>query len=181
MKLTVRGTHRDIAYFFLGLIIAFSISGIFLNHREAWHPRRYTYSIKEITIPTPIFKDSVNDAYIAQITKDQNIDDQVRRFQVNEKQLRIIYVTNDVEIDVTTGQGKIITYRTTPLLAQMAQLHQDTSKWWIYYSDVFGLAMFTMAMTGMFIEKGANSFRSRGWWLASLGIIFPLIFLIFLS
>jgi hypothetical protein len=180
MKLTARNTHRDLAYFFLGLIIAFSFSGIFLNHRQQMSPRRYTYEIKPIAV-APIVKDSVNDAYINQFTESQNIQDALRRFQVNENSLRISYTTNDVEIDISTGQGKITTYKTIPLLGQMTQLHVDTSKWWIYYSDVFGVAMLTIAITGMFIEKGRNSFRSRGWKLALIGIIFPLIFLFLLS
>ena len=181
MKLTARNTHRDIAYFFLGLIIAFSISGIFLNHRQSWHPRRYMYDSREITITLPSVKDSINDSFIGAFTKSQNIEDELRRFQADEKTLKISYTMHDVSIDILSGNGKIETYKVTPLLAQMAQLHQDTSKWWIYYSDVFGLAMFTMAMTGMFIEKGRMSFRSRGWWLATLGMIFPLIFLFLLS
>jgi len=181
MKLTARNTHRDLAYFFLGLIIAFSISGVFLNHRQAWHPRRYTYSTVKVSVPAPIVKDSVNDNYIGEFTKSNRVDDDVRRFQIDDKLLRISYASHDVEINVNTGEGQITTYRTTPLLGQMTKLHQDTSKWWIYYSDAFGIAMFVIACTGMFIEKGRNSFRSRGWWLATLGIVFPLIFLLLLS
>lgn len=180
MKLTARNTHRDLAYFFLGLIIAFAFSGIFLNHRQLWHPRRYTYDTKQFTI-TSVAKDSVNDAYIEQFTKSHNIDDVLRRFQVTENVLRISYTTHDVDIDLTTGQGKIITYKTTPLLGQMTKLHVDTSKWWIYYSDIFGVAMLVIATTGMFIERGQNSFQSRGWKLALLGMLFPLIFLFLLS
>src|SRR5687768_5672608 len=100
MKLTARNTHRDLAYFFLGLIIAFAFSGIFLNHRQQWHPRRYTYDTKPISVTT-VLKDSVNDAYIEQLTKSQNIDDQMRRFTVNENLLRVNYITHDVEIDIT--------------------------------------------------------------------------------
>ncbi len=182
MKLTARNTHRDIAYFFLGLIIAFSISGIFLNHRQSWHPRRYVYNSHEITIPVPAGKEAVTEEFIKEFTASQNIGDNVRRFAVDDKNiLQISYTSNDVQVDITTGKGKIESYRTTPLLGQMTQLHQDTSKWWIYYSDIFGIAMLTIGITGMFIEKGKNSFRSRGWWLASLGIIFPLIFLFLLS
>jgi hypothetical protein len=180
MKLTARNTHRDIAYFYLGLIIAFSFSGIFLNHRQKWHPRRYTSETKEITIPT-IQKDSVNDAYIARFTEEQRLEDQVRRFQLTDSTLRISYANHDAEVDITTGQGKIITYKTTPLLGQMTKLHVDTSQWWIYYSDIFGVAMLVIAITGMFIERGKNSFQSRGWKLALLGLIFPLIFLFLLS
>jgi uncharacterized protein len=180
MKLTARNTHRDIAYFYLGLIIAFSFSGIFLNHRQKWNPRRYTSETKEIIV-SPIIKDSVNDAFIANFTKAQQIEDNFRRFSFQENTLRISYVNHDVDIDITTGNGKIVTYKTTPLLGQMTKLHIDTSQWWIYYSDIFGIAMLVIAITGMFIERGKNSFRSRGWKLALLGIIFPLIFLFLLS
>lgn len=180
MKLTARNTHRDLAYFFLGLIIAFSFSGIFLNHRQQWHPRRYTYDTKQITT-APVVKDSINDAYIEQFTKSQKIEDLLRRYQINEGVLRVSYTTHDVDIDLNTWQGKIVTYKTTPLLGQMTKLHVDTSKWWIYYSDIFGLAMLIIAFTGMYIERGKNSFQSRGWKLALLGMIFPLIFLFLLS
>lgn len=181
MKLTARNTHRDIAYFYVGLIIAFALSGIFLNHRQSWHPRRYSYDKKEISIPVPQSKESVNDEYITNFTREQNIDDVLRRFSVDGNNLRISYVNHDVQIDITSGKGKIESYRTTPLLGQMTILHQDTSKWWIYYSDIFGAAMLVIAITGMFIERGSNSFRKRGWKLALAGIIFPLIFLFLIS
>lgn len=180
MKLTARNTHRDIAYFFVGLIIAFAFSGIFLNHRQTLNPRRYTYDTKEIQLP-PFSKEDVNESFISEFTTTQKIEDELRRFQTNERELSISYVTSDVKIDMASGQGMITTYRTIPLLGQMTKLHQDTSKWWIYYSDGFGIAMLIIAFTGMFIEKGKNSFRSRGFKLALIGIIFPLIFLFLLS
>ena len=181
MKLTARNTHRDIAYFYLGLIIAFSFSGIFLNHRQAWHPRRYTYNAQEIQLRQSVVKDSVNDKFIAAFTQEYKIDDQLRRFSVDGNTLKVSYVNNDVQVDLTSGKGKIESYRTTPVLGQMTKLHVDTSKWWIYYSDVFGVAMLIIAFTGMFIQKGENSFWGRGWKLALIGIIFPLIFLFLLS
>lgn len=180
MKLTARNTHRDIAYFYLGLIIAFSFSGIFLNHRQDWHPRRYKADIREFSV-TPVNQDSVNDEFIARFTEQQNIDDNLRRFAINGKVLRISYVNHDADIDLETGKGTLIHYKITPILGQMTILHVDTSKWWIYYSDLFGVAMLVIAITGMFIAKGENSFRKRGWKLALIGLIFPLIFLFLLS
>jgi hypothetical protein len=181
MKLTARNTHRDIAYFYLGLIIAFSISGIFLNHRQDWHPRRYTFNTAEIKVKLPDNQEMINDDFISSFTTEQSIDDQLRRFQVTETSLRISYVSNDVEIDLATGEGKIITYKTTPVLGPMTQLHVDTSKWWIYYSDSFGVAMLTIAITGMLISTGDKSFKKRGWNLALVGLVFPLVFLFLLS
>lgn len=180
MKLTSRNTHRDIAYFYVGLIIAFSISGIFLNHRRQLNPRRYTYEVRNFWI-SPFTKDQADEAFVKQLAASQNIDDELRRFQTSETELTISFAQNDVKVDMTTGAGSIVTYRTIPLLGQMTQLHQDTSNWWIYYSDIFGLGMLTLAITGMFIERGKNSFRKRGLKLALIGIIFPLIFLFLLS
>ena len=48
MKITNRSLHRDIAYFYVGLIIAFSFSGIILNHRQDWYPMDYTYEATSI-------------------------------------------------------------------------------------------------------------------------------------
>jgi uncharacterized protein len=180
MSLTARNTHRDIAYFFVGLIISFALSGIFLNHRQSWHPRRYVYDSKEISILVA-HKDSINEAFIKNFTKDQSIEGDMRRFNVDGDKLKISYTANDVTIDLTSGKGKIESYRTTPVLGQMTKLHQDTSKWWIYYSDIFGIGMIVIALTGMFIQKGDTSFSARGWKLALVGIIFPLIFLFLLS
>lgn len=181
MKITARNTHRDIAYFYVGLIISFSISGIFLNHRLTFNPRKYTYESKSINIDAPITKQNVNDEFISRFTKDQDIKDDFRRFSVDGNTLRISYANHDAQLDITTGEGKLETYKIIPLLGHMTKLHLDTSKWWIYYSDLFGVGMLVIAITGMFIERGRNSFSARGWKLAALGIIFPLIFLFLLG
>ncbi|MDH3492991.1 MAG: PepSY-associated TM helix domain-containing protein [Acidobacteriota bacterium] len=80
-----------------------------------------------------------------------------------------------------TGQGERESYIRTQVLAQFRQLHIDTNYAWIWYSDIFGLAMLTIAFTGMFVRKGDKGFRQRGWKLCAVGIIFPLIFLFLLA
>ncbi|PHN06778.1 PepSY-associated TM helix domain-containing protein [Flavilitoribacter nigricans] len=181
MKLTARNIHRDFAYFYLGLIISFSLSGIFLNHRRTWHPMRYQYASQEISLPSPVTAEQVDDAYLKDFTEEFQIDDQIRRYAVDGDVLRVTYADHEVEVDLTSGKGKIGEYRQTPLLGQMTELHVTTNNWWIYYSDIFGLAMLTIAITGMFISKGKMSFRSRGWKLAVAGVLFPLVFLLLLS
>lgn len=181
MKLTARNIHRDFAYFYVGLIISFSLSGIFLNHRQAWHPMRYQYASKEIALSQAIAADQVDETYLKGFSEEFGIDDQMRRFAVDGNVLRVSYANTDAEVDLASRKGKIGMYRQTPLLGQMTELHVTTNNWWIYYSDVFGLAMLTIAITGMFITKGKMSFKKRGWKLALAGILFPLIFLFLLS
>ncbi len=49
--------HRNLAYFYVGLIISFAFSGILNNHRNTWDlPTNYTYETKEFKIPVPVDK-----------------------------------------------------------------------------------------------------------------------------
>ncbi len=181
MKLTARNIHRDLAYFYLGLIIAFSISGIFLNHRQSWHPRRYVSDLQAIKVANIPMPDSINEEFVKRLGAEQKIADPMRRFRIEKGELLVSYTNTDLKINLQTGEGSKETYKTTPILGQMTKLHQDTSQWWIYYSDIFGFAMFVIALTGMFIGKGEMSFRQRGWKLALAGLLFPLIFLFLIS
>jgi len=104
-----------------------------------------------------------------------------RGFRIRGDKLQIDFENNRFMVDIKTGEGDREFYVQTPLLGQMTVLHVDTNTAWIWYSDIFGIAMILIACTGMFIQKGKNSFWKRGWKLASVGILFPLIFLFLLS
>ncbi len=176
MKLSNRELHRDLGYFFIGLIISFSISGILQNHRQTWHPEKYTVEIKPITIQLPKDEKEITEDFAK--TLSFGFKDKFRRHSIKKGELKISYEKHDVEIDIKTGKGEVITFKKTPFIAQMNQLHKDTSVWWIYYSDAFAVGLIIIAVTGaMMFPRGKFSFKSRGWKLAVLGIIFPLIFL----
>jgi uncharacterized protein len=180
--MTSRNIHRDLGYFYVGLIIAFSISGIFLNHRQAWHPSKYKSDVKQVTVTLPSNTELINDSLVSELGKELGFEESVRRFKIEKGSLVVSYEKHDLKVDATSGAGELITYTKVPVLAQMTQLHQDTSKWWIYYSDIFGFAMLVIAITGMLmIPNGKHSFKQRGWKLAIVGLIFPLIFLFLLS
>lgn len=182
MQLKPRNLHRDLGYFYVGLIIAFSISGIFLNHRRVWNPSRYKTEVKNITITMPTDEAAINEEFAKNAGKSLAIEDGFRRFKVEQGKFEISFETYDLKVDAKTGVGELVKYVKVPVLAQMTQLHKDTSDWWIYYSDIFGLAMLTIAITGMLIiPSGSLSFKKRGWKLALAGMIFPLIFLFLLS
>jgi hypothetical protein len=47
-----------------------------------------------------------------------------------------------------TGNGEIVAFNKTPIISQTMQLHKNTSNWWIYYSDIFGISLILIAVTG---------------------------------
>ncbi|RBW56422.1 hypothetical protein DS884_13175 [Tenacibaculum sp. E3R01] len=180
MKLTNRSLHRDFAYFYVGLIIAFSFSGIILNHREDWYPMNYTFESKDVQLNLPENLDLLTKEYIQEEVR--NIDEKYDGHRVRKNTLRVYFKGNIIlDVDTATGKGIIEYKRKVPLLGHTMYLHKSTNSFWIWYSDIFGVAMLLIAITGVLIPAGKNGFSKRGWKLAVLGMLFPVVFLVLFS
>lgn len=178
-KKTFRNLHRDLGYFYIGLIVSFALSGLMMNHRDSWHPEKYTTETKAIEVKLPA-ESEINEKFAEDLGKKLGIDDKFRRHNVKKDAFKISFENHDVEIDMKTGKGEIVSFIKTPIISQSMKLHKNTSNFWIYYSDIFALSLIVIALTGTIMIKGGKfSFKQRGWKLAVAGVIFPLLFLIF--
>lgn len=177
----IRNLHRDLGYFYVGLIISFAFSGILMNHREMWHPEKYTVS--ETTFQTkPIAENTITEDYAISLLKTNGFEDKIRRFKVKDNQLKVSFEKHDIELNIKTGNGTITAFHKTPIISQSMKLHKSTSNYWIYYSDIFGLSLITIAITGMLIVRaGKFSYKARGWKLTLAGLVIPIIVLFLLS
>ncbi|PRX55469.1 PepSY-associated TM helix domain-containing protein [Flagellimonas meridianipacifica] len=180
MKWNHRNIHRDIAYFYIGLIIAFSFSGIILNHRQDWYPMDYAYESEEVQIALPDNPKSLDsEEFIKSIAQKWDLQDKYDGHRIRGEELRANFKRNiTLDINTKTGKGFLEYKRKVPVLGHTMFLHKSTNSFWIWYSDIFGAAMLIIAFTGLFITKGKNSFRKRGWKLALAGVLFPILFLI---
>lgn len=177
---TVRNLHRDLGYIYLGLIISFAFSGIMMNHREHWHPEKYTLETKEIHVTLPENEKDITDAYAENLAKELKIEDKIRRHNVRKGKFRMQFENTEVEIDLKSGDGEIVSFIKTPIISQSMFLHKNTSNWWIYFSDIFGISLILIAVTGaIMIKHGKHTFKRRGWKLTLAGLLFPILFLIF--
>ena len=177
-KINFRNLHRDLGYFYIGLIVSFAFSGLLMNHREAWHPDKYTTQTKAIEVKLPA-ESEINEHFAEDLGKQLGIHDKMRRHMVKKGEFKISFENNDVEIDMKTGKGEIVTFIKTPIISQTMKLHKSTSSFWIYYSDIFAISLIIIALTGtIMIKAGKFSWKQRGWKLAVAGVVFPLLFLI---
>jgi hypothetical protein len=175
-----RNLHRDLGYFYIGLILSFAFSGILMNHRNSWHPEKYTVKTKAISVKIPQGTE-ISEKYAEKLGKQLGIEDTFRRYKIKDDALKLSFEKNDVELNLKTGKGEIVTFSKTPIISQAMQLHKNTSNWWIYYSDIFGISLITIAITGtIMIPAGKFTFRKRGWKLALAGLIVPLLILLFI-
>ena len=180
-KINFRNLHRDLGYFYIGLIVSFAFSGLLMNHREAWHPDKYTTQTKAIEVKLPA-ESEINEHFAEDLGKQLGIHDKMRRHMVKKGEFKISFENNDVEIDMKTGKGEVVSFTKTPIIGHMMKLHKSTSNWWIYYGDIFGISLIAIAITGaIMIPAGKFTFKKRGWKLALAGLIFPLIFLFLLA
>lgn len=178
-KKTFRNLHRDLGYFYIGLIVSFALSGLMMNHRESWHPEKYSTETKTIVVKLPT-ESEINEKFAKDLGKKLGIDDKFRRHIIKKDVFKISFEKHDVEIDMKTGKGEIVSFLKTPIISQAMKLHKNDSNFWIYYSDIFALSLIMIALTGTIMIKGGKfSFKQRGWKLALAGIIFPILFLIF--
>ena len=176
MKITNRSLHRDIAYFYVGLIKAFSFSGIILNHRQDWYPMDYTYETKPFEIAIPENEAALTDEYLANVTKELGEYDGHR---VRDGALRVYFKESAIlDAEMKTGKGTVEYKRKVPIVGHSMYLHKSTNSFWIWYSDIFGVAMLVIAVTGVLIPMGKKGFKGRGWKLAVAGMLFPILFIL---
>ncbi|MEZ7498928.1 PepSY-associated TM helix domain-containing protein [Flavobacterium sp. Arc3] len=180
-KKTFRNLHRDLGYFYIGLIVSFALSGLMMNHRDMWHPEKYTTETKAIEVTLPQ-ESEINEEFAKDLGKKLGIEDKMRRQMVKKGMFKISFEKHDVEIDLKTGKGEIVSFIKTPIISQSMSLHKNTSNFWIYYSDIFALSLIIIALSGtIMVKAGKFSWKQRGWKLAVAGILFPLIFLFLLA
>ena len=176
-KQTFRNLHRDLGYFYIGLIVSFAFSGLMMNHRDMWHPDKYTTETKSIEVTLPE-ESEINEEFAKDLGTKLGIDDKFRRHNVKKGNLKISFENTDVEIEMKTGKGELVSFIKTPIISQSMSLHKNTSNFWIYYSDIFALSLIIIAISGtIMVKAGKFSWKNRGWKLAVAGILFPLLFL----
>ena len=174
MKVTNRQLHRDVAYFYVGLILAFSFSGIILNHRQSWYPTEYAYESEEVKLNMP--EGDLTEERVRELVAPFELEYQSHRVRGNS--LRVDFAGNHIlEVNTADGIGVLEARRTMPFLGHTIKLHKSTDTAWIWYSDIFGVGMILIAITGMMIPMGKNGFNRRGWKLMLAGLVFPLLFL----
>lgn len=172
--------HRDIGYFFFGATVIYALSGIALNHLSDWNPN-YTVSVKEFTTELDLNKsDKTKENVLLLLDKIASRDEYKKHYYPEKEKLKIfLQGGSSVEVDTRSGQGLAEFLKRRPLFYQANYLHYNPHRWWTWFSDIFAVALIILAVTGIIIIKGKKGITGRGAWLTTLGILVPLLFLLF--
>jgi len=172
-----RASHRDLGYFFVGMILIYALSGIAINHLDDWNPS-YVVDKWDVQTTEKIEKNSFDIDDAKKLLKEIDIDEKYRKFYFpNDNKLKIFFKSGSVVIDINTGIGRAETLNRRAIFHTVNWLHYNPNVYWKWYSDIFAVALILLSISGMFILKGKNGLKWRGTILITIGIIIPLAFL----
>ena len=170
--------HRDLGFIFFGMTIIYSISGIALNHIDDWNPSYIVKNTEIIVDNTPIKKDLTKSEAKELLLSITTSERYKNHYYPNDNTLKIFVKNGNILINTYSGQGIIETSKRRPIFHQFNYLHYNPQKWWTTFSDIFAIALFLIAVTGLFIIKGKKGITGRGAILTTVGILIPILFLI---
>jgi len=165
--------HRDIGYFLSGLILVYCISGLALNHVNDWNP---DFVIHKRTI-------ALDRVYTADEIKDQRLEELTAQVGETIPKVKDTPTPNHVKLyfdnatlllDLPAKTGFYERVHRRPFIYQTNVLHRNSLKGWKWASDVFGLLLIFLTVSGWFMLKGKYGIGGRGKWFIAAGMIPPI-------
>ena len=176
-----RAFHRDIGYVVVALTLAYSLSGIAVNHIDDWNPN-YSYDERAIDLGA-ITAAGLPEREAAIIGALGIPRTEVRgHFLESEHDFRVFLTEGqEVRVDLRTGRGlhKRITKRA--VFFEVNALHLNNLKGaWTYIADAFAVALIILALTGVSMMKGDRGFMGRGKYFVGAGLLVPIAAIIYM-
>lgn len=172
----LRILHRDFGYFIVGMTIVYGLSGIFLNHRHDFNPD-YKIFITDFHVDLPQSSSFTEQEVIKAL---ESLERKVvfKKHYINNQGFLKVFIENgEIVINPETGGGTMHYLQKRPIIFGMNKLHKASiGSLWKWVSDVMGVILIFVAVSGLFILKGKRGFNRWGWWLVILGIVVPLFF-----
>lgn len=171
MRKWLRFIHRDLGYFFVGITIIYSVSGIILNHKKNGEDPAYRTEYKTMQLASSLSPDQLTSYWKENITE----------YSLN----RIIPEDDSYNIYIKGGlgnynpiDGKLTfeVYEKKEWVYFINKLHYNSKKGWTLMADVFAIVMIVFAISGIFMVPGKKGVTGRGKWLILIGIIIPFLF-----
>ncbi|MDX9789702.1 MAG: PepSY-associated TM helix domain-containing protein [Candidatus Kapaibacterium sp.] len=173
-----KNLHRDLGYFFVGMIIIYAVSGIAINHKNDWNPN-YIIRNQDFGLGKKISKSEVDKNFIDEILMKAELSGEYKsHYFPDQERLRIFVNGGNITLFLESGDFKVETILNRPVFKQMNFLHYNPGMIWTWFSDIFCLALIFLAISGLFILKGKFGLVWRGAILVSTGILIPLLLLL---
>ena len=191
--------HRDIGFLCVGLVLAYAISGVAVNHSHHWnYNRSETEEQRDIGTPADLLTDlgadrkAAVDADPANLTRreEQALVQRIGHVTGRSEKPRNVFWRGPDRISLFYGSGDSDTVDYNPntgvmhrvvreerwLLRDLNFLHLNEARGiWTYVADAFAVLLAFLAVSGAIMVKGRRGLRGRGGVLAAIGLLIPIV------
>ena len=173
--------HRDLSFFFSGVIIIYAVSGFVLNHKKDFNS---DYSIKTYNFNVegsyPLLQNHFSkDKVITILQPYSEEDNYTKHYFPNDKTMKVFLKGgSSLVVDLSNGNGLYEQVRKRPIISQFNWLHYNPNKWWTIFSDIFAFSLILITLTGLVMTRGKKGLWGRGGIELIIGIIIPLLFIL---
>jgi hypothetical protein len=179
IRKSLRSLHRDFGYFVVGITFIYTISGIAMNHRQDWNPH-YSLITEEVTIPATDQMEYSKTEINSLLGKFKSQPVYKKHFITKDATIKIFVSEGTVIYTPLEGKAELELLKKRPFWFQINKIHlAQTDRLWIWISDAMAVFLLFVAISGLFLLKGKFGIKGRGLWLTSIGIVIPLIIILF--
>lgn len=174
-----RIVHRDLSFFFAGMVLIYAISGIVMNHRDTINPN-FSITRKEykITEKLPDKAGMSKERVLALLEPLGEAGHYTKHYFPQANVMKVFLKGgSNLVVDVKTGEAVYESVTRRPLIGAMARLHYNPGQWWTYVADIFAIALIVITLSGILLLKGNKGLIGRGGIELIAGILVPLLFL----
>ena len=176
-----RVIHRDLSFFFSGMVLIYAISGIVMNHRDSINPN-FTVKQQEYVLSEPLpAKAQINKKTVLSLLEPLGEAGNYTKHYFPREEVMKVFLKggSNLQVNVRTGEAVYESVTRRPLIGAMARLHYNPGQWWTYFADIFAVGLIIITLSGVIMLKGNKGIIGRGGIEMIVGIVIPILFLLF--
>ena len=173
--------HRDLSFFFAGMVLIYAISGIVMNHRDTINPN-FSIERKEYKIAEKLpGKEGMKRENVLPLLQPLGEEGNYTKHYFPKTDIMKVFLKggSNLQVNVRTGEAVYESVTRRPLIGAMARLHYNPGQWWTYFADIFAVGLIIITLSGVIMLKGSKGIIGRGGIEMIVGIVIPILFLLF--
>ncbi|ADV43132.1 hypothetical protein Bache_1122 [Bacteroides helcogenes P 36-108] len=171
--------HRDLSFFFSGMVLIYAISGIVMNHRNTINPN-YSVELRQYTLTETLPPQAdIQKSDVLKLLKPLGEEKNYTKHYFPQANRMKVFLKggSNLLVELPTRQATYEKLTRRPLLSALTKLHYNPGRWWTFFADSFAVGLIIITITGMAMLKGAKGLWGQGGIELAAGILIPLLFL----
>ncbi len=175
-----RLVHRDLSFFFAGMVLIYAVSGIVMNHRDTINPN-FSIERKEYTVAGSLpSKAGMTRDKVLELLAPLGEEGNYTKYYFPQEETMKVFLKggSNLTVNVRTGEAVYESVTRRPLISALARLHYNPGRWWTWFADIFAVALIVITLSGILMLKGGKGILGRGGVEMIVGILIPVLFLL---